>query len=198
MSFMKETTRQKLINATYEEVYSHGYQGAVLADILKNAGVHKGSMYYYFSSKKQMVLAAIEEKTVTWFSDRYDKILKLDSGCFNEFIETLKDTQNMDFKRGCPVANLVQEMSNLDEDFNRTMKSIYNDFTERIRSILDKSIKYKEMKKCDSKKLALFIVSTIEGGFLSAKASGDIQEYNITIEILISMLSQYNIKKEHT
>jgi TetR/AcrR family transcriptional repressor of nem operon len=194
---MKETTRQKLINATYEEVYSHGYQGAALTDILRKASVHKGSMYYYFNSKKEMVLAAIQEKTATWFFDRYDKILKLDSNCLNEFIKTLKETQTMDFKRGCPVANLVQEMSNLDEDFNKTMKSIYNDFTGYIKRILDKSIEQKEMKRCDTGKLALFIVSAIEGGFLSAKASGNIQEYNTTIEILISMLSQYNIKKEY-
>ena len=120
---MKETTRQKLIDATFEEVYSHGYQGAALADILKNAGVHKGSMYHYFSSKKEMVLVTVKEKAATWFSERYDKILELKSGCMDEFAKTLKETKSKDFKRGCPVANLVQEMSNLDEDFQETMRS---------------------------------------------------------------------------
>jgi TetR/AcrR family transcriptional repressor of nem operon len=43
-----ETTRDKLINATFDEVFSHGYQGASLCDILAKAGVHKGSMYHFF------------------------------------------------------------------------------------------------------------------------------------------------------
>ena len=39
-----ENTRDKLIYAAFDEIFSHGYQGASLADILAKAGVHKGSM----------------------------------------------------------------------------------------------------------------------------------------------------------
>ena len=33
-----ETTRDKLIHAAFEEIFSHGYQGASLSDILAKAG----------------------------------------------------------------------------------------------------------------------------------------------------------------
>jgi len=52
-----ENTREKLIEATYEEVYSHGYQGASLSNILSNANVHKGSMYHFFKNKKNLYFA---------------------------------------------------------------------------------------------------------------------------------------------
>lgn len=70
---MEQNTRQKLIDATYEEVYSHGYQGAALADILSNAGVHKGSMYHFFPNKKEMALSAIKEK----IAHRFGSIMEL-------------------------------------------------------------------------------------------------------------------------
>jgi len=75
-------------------------------------------------------------------------------------------------------------MSNLDEDFNRAMKSIYEDFRGYIKQILDKAVKTKELKECDTKKLALYIASTLEGAILSAKASGNEQDYIDSIECL--------------
>ena len=60
---MKETTRQNLIDAASDAIYTHGYQGAALADILAEAGVHKGSMYHFFANKKEMALAAVKEKS---------------------------------------------------------------------------------------------------------------------------------------
>jgi TetR/AcrR family transcriptional regulator, transcriptional repressor for nem operon len=190
---MKETTRQKLIDATFEEVYSHGYQGAALADILKNAGVHKGSMYHYFGSKKEMALVAIQERISARNLAKYSKILEQNSGFLDALISSVKDISQRDFKRGCPIANIVQEMSNLDEDFNSLMHSIYEEFRKYIRDILEKAIEAKEIQTCDTTKMALYITSTLEGAILSAKASGDAQDYVDTVEILTKHLSTFKL-----
>jgi len=180
-----ETTREKLINATFDEVFSHGYQGASLVDILAKAGVHKGSMYHFFANKKEMALASIEETILQKNADKYSYVETYTSGILEEFYTRLRDTSVRDFKRGCPIANIVQEMSNIDEDFNVLMKSIYGAFRARIKSVLDKAIELKEMKPCDTMKLALFITSTVEGAILAAKASGNAQDYVDVIEELI-------------
>ncbi len=190
---MKENTRQKLIDATFDEVFSHGYQGASLADILKKAGVHKGSMYHYFKNKKEMALTAIEEKISNRNFEKYDKVLKLDSDYLESFIKSIKDTKQRDFKRGCPIANIVQEMSNIDEDFNKTMKKIYENFRKYIKDILDLSVEEKEIKECDTTKLALYISAVLEGAILAVKASGDKQDYIDTISILEEYLNSLKI-----
>lgn len=181
---MKENTRQKLIDVTYEEIYSNGYQGSSLSEILKKAEVHKGSMYHYFKNKKDMALISIEEKLKARFFDKYAGIIEMDSNFIDTLFDSLKDTSTRDFKRGCPVANIVQEMSNIDEDFNKTMKDIYGNLREYFIKILDKAIQNKEIKECDSSKIALFISSTLEGAILAAKASGDEKDYLETIEVL--------------
>ena len=180
-----ETTRDKLINATFDEVFSHGYQGASLADILAKAGVHKGSMYHFFANKKEMALAAIEETILKKNAEKYRYVETYTNGFLEEFFTRLRDTSVRDFKRGCPIANIVQEMSNIDEDFNVLMKSIYGAFRANIKAILDKAVEVKEMKPCDTTKLALFITSTVEGAILAAKASGNAQDYVDVIEELI-------------
>lgn len=180
-----ETTRDKLIHATFDEVFSHGYQGASLADILAKAGVHKGSMYHFFANKKEMALASIEETILKRNAEKYRYVETYTSGLLQEFYRQLRDTSARDFKRGCPIANIVQEMSNIDEDFNTLMKSIYGAFRSNVKTILDKAIEVGEMKPCDTTKLALFITSTVEGAILAAKASGNAQDYVDVIEELI-------------
>ena len=185
---MDTTTRDKLIHAAFEEIFSHGYQGAALADILAKAGVHKGSMYHFFANKKEMALAAIEETILQKNIEKYRYVETYTSGFLEEFYTRLRDTSVRDFKRGCPIANIVQEMSNIDEDFNVLMKSIYGAFCANIKTILDKAVEAKEMKQCDTTKLALFIASTIEGAILAAKASGNTQDYSDVIEELIQYI----------
>jgi len=182
---MKETTRNKLIDATFEEIYSHGYQGAALTDILAKAGVHKGSMYHCFENKKEMALAAISEKIAERFGTRYRAIVELQGPYLQHFFDVLRDESLRDFNRGCPLANLVQEMSNLDEDFDRVLKGIYAKFRDVLKLIFDRAVKAGELKVCDTDKLALFSIVVIEGAILSAKASGNSKDYFDSIEMLI-------------
>lgn len=181
---MKENTRQKLIDITFAEIYSHGYQGASLTEILKKAGVHKGSMYHLFKNKKEMALASINEKMDEKFFEKYGAVLNQDKDYIEILIESLKDTSKRDFKRGCPIANIVQEMSNLDVDFNTTMKAIYERFRDFIKKILDLAIKKNEIKDCNTSKLALYISVVLEGAILAVKASGDEQDYLDSMDIL--------------
>ncbi|MBU0923325.1 TetR/AcrR family transcriptional regulator [bacterium] len=188
---MENNTRKNLIDSAFSEIYSNGYQGASLTTILKNAKVHKGSMYHFFENKKDMALVCIKEKIYERFVQRYSLILALESGYLEAFISGIKDTSQRDFNKGCPIANIVQEMSNIDEDFKVLMEEIYQSFRKNIKDILDISIQKNEMKECDTRKLALYIASTIEGAILSAKATQNIQDYTDVIDILSSYIISF-------
>ncbi len=188
---MENNTRKNLIDSAFNEIYSNGYQGASLTTILKNAKVHKGSMYHFFENKKDMALVCIKEKIYERFNQRYSLILALESGYLEAFINGLKDTSQRDFNKGCPIANIVQEMSNIDEDFKVLMEEIYQSFRKNIKDILDISIQKNEMKECDTGKLALYIASTLEGAILSAKATQNIQDYTDVIDILSSYIMSF-------
>ena len=59
-SKMEKNTRNDLINYTFDEIYTKVYQGSSLTNILKNAKVHKGSMYHFFENKKDMAMVSIK------------------------------------------------------------------------------------------------------------------------------------------
>jgi TetR/AcrR family transcriptional repressor of nem operon len=177
-------TRQKLIDITYDEIYEKGYQAASLSEILSKAQVHKGSMYYFFENKKEMAMSALKEKLSERFTKRYATILTYESNILNELFKVLNDISLRDFKKGCPLANIVQEMSNLDVDFDAMSKGFYEDFRGIIKDILDKAILLKELKDCDTQKLALYITVVVEGAILATKATGNEKDYLDSIECL--------------
>jgi TetR/AcrR family transcriptional repressor of nem operon len=59
---LKQPTREKLLDITFDEVYIHGYAATSVDTILKKAGIPKGSMYHYFKGKKALVLAMVQER----------------------------------------------------------------------------------------------------------------------------------------
>lgn len=177
-------TRQKLIDITYDEIYEKGYQAASLSEILSKAQVHKGSMYYFFENKKEMAMSALKEKMKDRFTKRYATILQYESNILDELFKVLNDISLRDFKKGCPLANIVQEMSNLDVDFDAMSKGFYEDLKKCFKDILNKAILLKELKSCDTQKLALYITVVVEGAILATKATGNEKDYLDSIECL--------------
>lgn len=189
----KNDTRQRLIDVTYEEVYEKGYQAASLSEILSKAQVHKGSMYYYFANKKEMALTAFKEKMENRFSTRYESLLQNDSNIIEKLFDVLRDLSLRDFNKGCPLANIVQEMSNLDSDFDAMSKTFYQNLRAVMKAILDKAIELKELKPCDSSKLALYITVVVEGGILASKATGNENDYLQSMECLKEHLDNFKL-----
>ncbi len=56
----EDQRREELIKATYFEVAEKGYSAVTLQDIAKRAGVSKGSTLYYFATKEDLFLGALE------------------------------------------------------------------------------------------------------------------------------------------
>lgn len=188
-----QSTKERLIEATFEEVYSKGYNAASLSDILKAADVKKGAMYHHFSSKKEMVLAMIEQKVQQRIYN-YWKDLETQKDNIIEFIVSiLKDTSNRDFKRGCPLGNLLQETLIDDEDFSQSLKNIIQQWQELFESSLQKAIDNHEIRNTNIQELALFIIATLEGAVLLSKNSCSSYEYDKCIQHLEHYLNSFKV-----
>ena len=53
-------TRQRLIDAASELFWERGYAATGLSDILEAAGARGGSLYHFFPTKDDLLLAVIE------------------------------------------------------------------------------------------------------------------------------------------
>ena len=56
-----DATRDKLLQAAFEEIYRRGFQAASLDTILAKAGVTKGALYHHFPDKAALGYAVVDE-----------------------------------------------------------------------------------------------------------------------------------------
>jgi len=181
---MEKTTREKLIEATFEEVYQNIYHGTGLTQILTRAGVNKGSMYHIFKSKKEMVLAVIDEVLEPRIMDKYSIVLNEKEKFMEKTFEIFYDRQEFDFTKGCPLNNLVQELSPTDEEFKQKLEELYIKFENILERIIKKAIEIDGLKVDDSRAFSIFLLAVLEGAISTGKKSQSEESYKLVIKEL--------------
>lgn len=173
----KQTSRDKLLDITFEEVYKYGYGGAGTASILKKAGVPKGSMYHHFKSKKEMVLAMIEERLIPKVREFFDFEIKKGSTALDILTSTLKkiSKNKILIMHGCPLHRLMFEMEALDEDIATACEKEFEILTTNLAKVLELGMEEGNIQKYDPKTLAEFFVAS-SWGLLSRPISTSSEE----------------------
>ena len=57
-------TRERLVEAARKLFHQHGYRATGIAEILRAAEVNSGSLYYFFPSKEDLLVAVLERDAV--------------------------------------------------------------------------------------------------------------------------------------
>lgn len=88
----EKNRRNQLLQAAYQAIYVHGYASVTLNHIAAEAGLSKGALLYYFSSKDELFLAALSRfaRIITVSTARamrleQDPVKKLEAFVNNQF-----------------------------------------------------------------------------------------------------------------
>src|SRR5580692_9444899 len=135
-----ERTRERLLQAGFREVYKHGFQSAGIDAILAATNVTKGALYYHFESKEALGHAIIEEIIAEITRDRWLHPLEQskDKNPIDALIGIVQaiPARPRDVRRGCPLVNLTQEMSLINEPFRKRLERIFQTWQEGIVTAL--------------------------------------------------------------
>ncbi len=161
----KVTSRDKLLDATFNEVYMYGYAGASTAKILKIAGVPKGSMYHHFSSKKEMVVAMIKERLIPKVRESFYIEINDTSRAFDiiKYLFKKISKNKMLIKHGCPLHKLMFEMGSQDEEITELCHNEFLYLCESFAKIIELGKKQGTIKDIDSLSLAEYIITASWG-----------------------------------
>jgi TetR/AcrR family transcriptional repressor of nem operon len=189
-----ELTRQRLLQAAFREVYRYGFQSAGLDAILAATNVTKGALYYHFENKHALGYAIIEEVVAKFPRDRW--LLPLQRNEDKDPIDALIaiveaiPARLSDLKGGCPLVNLAQEMSQLDEEFRRRLERIFHDWQEGIATALRRG-QYRGTVRRDlvPEETASFLIAMVEGHEVLAKNAQDRKVWNMGVRNIVGWLS---------
>ena len=173
-------SKEKLLSIAFEEIYLNGYHATSVDKILKKANMNKGSMYHFFKSKKELVLASININLANNMK-KYETLLELEDNIIEGLLFIFKNRKEFDVAHGCKLNNLVQELSCKDADFKTALEKVYTRFEEVIEEVLKNAIKNKEIQHKNSKSLALFVVASFEGCLGTGKKSQNLAVFSTCI-----------------
>ncbi len=169
-----DTTRQSLLEAAYEEIHRFGFQAASLNAILERTGVTKGALYHHFSSKLQLGYAVLDEHIAEelerlWFEPLHQPGHPIDV-LMTTIMQMGEHYQCEEITLGCPLNNLAQEMSAIDDGFRDRIDTIYRRWQASIESILSQGQQEGRVtSSIDPADTAYFILASLEGCMSMAK-----------------------------
>ena len=161
----KPTARERLLDVTFTHVYRYGYAGSSTAKILKEAGVPKGSMYHHFASKKEMVLAMIEERLIPKVDAFFDFRMQKNATATDIITHTMQkmSKNRMLLQHGCPLHRLMFEMGSLDEEIAAICRKEFDKLTDNLAKVIAYGIKQGEFIDAHPTQLAAFIITATWG-----------------------------------
>ena len=188
-----DITRDKLLQAAFEEIYRQGFQGASLDTILAKAGVTKGALYHHFPDKAALGYAVVDEVVRDFLLERWGVLEPPTADPVTTLQRVLRrrsaNLSAREIELGCPLNNLAQEMSPLDQRFRRGVAATFDTWTDSVARDLERGQSVGTVRSdVDARKVAGFVVAAIEGSFGLAKSSRSAAMLKSNLEVLATFL----------
>lgn len=167
-------TRELLLRAGLEVLTEKGFAATGIEEILTRVDVPKGSFYHYFKSKEAFGIELIASYA-EFFARKLDRHFLDDAlaplARIQAFIDDAKNGMlRYEFRRGCLIGNLGQEMAALPESFRSHLQATFEDWQRRLAACLGLAQKTGELgRDADIGQLAAFFWIGWEGAVLRAR-----------------------------
>jgi TetR/AcrR family transcriptional repressor of nem operon len=171
----KPSNREKLLSEGLRVVHQNGFGASGVRDIVHAAGVPQGSFTNHFASKEAFGLEIIdlyhvrdcEQINSTLRNDAMRPLERL-RRWLNGQLDTLRAA---DMRTGCLYGNFSAEASEQSEAIRERIVSIFQGCQDSVDYCLQAAVKAGELSAgTDTNELAGFIISSMQGAILVAKA----------------------------
>jgi len=188
-----EETRQQLVLAAFLEMHEQGFRNASLSRILERVGVTKGALYHHFKSKDELGYAVIDEVIWTQAKQMWGHLLEGDGHVVDRMADLLRsemaNASEDSVSYGCPVNNLVQEMSSVDEGFRQRLERIQTAWRGAMRKAIELGQSKGQIRlEVNAERAATMLVASFEGCNGIAKCARSSELFRDCLQGMIDQL----------
>jgi len=161
----KEKSHQRILDSAARLIRERGIEGAGVADVMKDAGMTPGGFYRHFSSKDDLVGAALEAA----FAQSLDRLVEADDPAhaaeavaeFERFYLSATHVDNPGY--GCPIPALAGELER-----SATLKT---PMTSGVEAMIDRLAAGLTGPPAERRSEAAAHIAMIAGAVMIARAS---------------------------
>ena len=186
-------TKAHLIRVGLETLTEFGFSATGLDTILKKAGVPKGSFYHYFKSKEAFGIALVNAyndyfitKLKKYLTDRNTPPLER----LIHFTQSaIMGMQKYQYKRGCLVGNLNQELNHLSDEFKTRLLQSYVAWQQQVELCLNEAQQQGTIAKTvDTQLMSEYFWIGWEGAVMRAKLTQSSKPLTLYTEMFLRAL----------
>jgi len=184
-------TRERLLQAAFREVRRSGFRSAAINTILAATNVTKGALYYHFDGKEALGYAIVDEIIVKLVRDRWLRPMLSDGQPIDILAGIVRriPTRPADIRESCPLLNLAQEMSPLDEQFRKRLERLFLAWQEGVATLLRKGQSQGTVRRnLNPDEAASFLIAMVEGYASLAKNAQDAKVWEVGIRNIVGWL----------
>jgi len=181
---MKNPTRDRLVEVARMLFWKHGYASTGIAQILKEADAGSGSLYYFFPTKEDLLLAVLEwyrenlwPEVVQPVFDRVSDPIERIFGILDGYRRGLLITNH---QHGCPIGNLSLELADSHPAARQLLAVNFTGWRKAVEQCLAEAAD-RLPEPLDREQLALFVLTTMEGAVMLTRAYQNIELYDAAV-----------------
>jgi TetR/AcrR family transcriptional repressor of nem operon len=173
--------KERLMTAALDLMWEESYGAVTIDDICTRGDVKKGSFYYFFSSKADLAVAALEKLWVDdWkpkmderFSPSVDPITRLKTYLEVPYASQCECKRKTGKVLGCPVFSVGSEVSTQEVDVGAKIREIVSRKRRYVESAIRDAIAEGLIEPCDCSQKALALACLADGTMSQARIMND-------------------------
>lgn len=163
--------KQRLMTAVLHLMWEGSYGAITIDDICQRADVKKGSFYYFFESKCDLAVAALDDLwNEKWkpqldalFSPSLDPLKRLTGYLESIYAKQVELKQRFGKVLGCPVCSVGSEISTQEEKLSTKVREICGRKRRYYESAIRDAVADGSIGPCDPADKAASFAGLIEG-----------------------------------
>ena len=182
-----EPTRERILFAAMKLFAEKGYLSTSVADILREAGAHSGSLYHFFPTKQGVLTAALETYRAgigpmllapAWegVADPIERVFAL-LGAYRGMLAAT------DCLYGCPIGSIALELHEPDPPVRALLSANFEGWVDQVRACFE-AARERLPVEIDTRRLALFVLTTMEGGVMQSRTHRSLEAFDASVASL--------------
>jgi len=192
-----EHTKQLILKKSGLLFNTQGYKSTSLSDITSATGFTKGAIYRHFKSKEELEKETLIHLSGIMFEALRKTVKEKDTApeklrAVIKFFESYITSPPV--KGGCPIMNVAIEADDAHPTLRKAAIKLLDVLRDSIINILDKGVKYRQIKfDIDKEFYATIIMASLEGAIMMSKLRGNNKDIKCIIAHLEGQIKTIEI-----
>jgi AcrR family transcriptional regulator len=170
-----------------------GFKPTGLQMVAKKASVNAGSLYHFFPTKEHLLAAVLRRRHELLRPEVLDPIWRTVDDPIERVFALMDQYRQMlvvtEFSHGCPIGNLALELCETHPNSRELIRENFDNWLDGVRECFEAAAD-RLPPDTDPQRLAVFVLTTMEGAVMLARTYRDFTAYDAAIGTLRDYLDR--------